>query len=130
MSKFCNTNKNFGKEVINIVQNMGYLKNDRNTIFWQLLSKMIFKKEALISFCYLSNAIINNCWFSWLVLLLFWWLAILLFSIILLAKSSWALVIAISSLFQSLRSNYEKLKFDEVQVIWIRCKFGLWIQKL
>ena len=32
MLKFCNTNKIFGKEIINTQQNVGYLKNDPTTV--------------------------------------------------------------------------------------------------
>ena len=81
--------------------------------FWQLLSKMIFKKEALIHFWCWSSTIISNCWFSWLVLLLFWRLAILLFPITLFAKTVEPLSsqnTTICSLFESLHSNYKNLK--------------------
>ena len=49
----------------------GIFKKYRNTVFWQLLSKMIFKKDALISWWCWSSGIISNCWFSWLFWLLF-----------------------------------------------------------
>ena len=128
MLKFCNTNKTFGKEIKNTLWNMGCLKNDRSIVFWQLLSKMIFKndrsivfwellskmifkKKVLISFWCWSNAIISSCWFSWLVLLVFRRFAILLFSIILFAKTVESLPsqnATICFLFESLHSNYEK----------------------
>ena len=40
---------------------MGYLKNDCNTIFLQLPSKMIFKKEILVSF---YKEILGSLYFS------------------------------------------------------------------
>ena len=86
-------------------------------IYGQLLSsenfyssKMIFKKEALISLWCWSNGIISNCWFSWLLLFLFRRLTFSLFSIILFAKKVGPLSsqnATICSLFESLHSSYE-----------------------
>ena len=100
---------------------------------WLLLCKMVFKKKALISFWCWSKVIISNCRFSRFVLILFWRMAVLLFSGILFATNNWALVITNCYYLAFIRIiawQLRKLKHDEIQIISVRRKPDLWIQKV